>query len=65
MQSDTACCFGSELVLLFRAEYQRARTQQAPGDFEQALPHLESERRPAALGATAASPGHPWIEQLV
>jgi len=68
MQTESGIPFlAPELVLLFKSQNtsgkERSKDQ---ADFEQALPHLESERRAWLRWAlTAASPGHPWIEQLV
>ena len=68
MQSERGLPFlAPELVLLFKSQNtSRKERGKDQADFEQALPHLEAERRAWLRWAlTAVSPGHRWIEQLV
>jgi hypothetical protein len=56
-----------ELVLLFKSKNTSGQPRDHDqSDFEQALPHLEPERRAWLRWALMASdPGHAWIDSLV
>jgi hypothetical protein len=55
-----------EIVLLFKSGPQKDQLRSKDqADFENALPHLEPERRAWLRWAiTVIDPDHPWIEQL-